>query len=288
MLLKLIDPSNFHGIIVPTLTPFIKSLLSKKLVVDITSQDKDIERLFNAGCHAIFLGSYAGEGRFIDMSNWRRSIKAGAKKIYQLGHHIPIMVGVLRDDIKQVIECAEFAERNGADAIVFAPLLGGNPEDIQVRLSLLKKAIRLPIILYNNPKDFGGNNLPEDFIEKVVRDSQIVGIKDSSGNTGSDNFFNFLIGVMKDHQHFHVFQGSTIKAGYGLLQEAWGLVPREAEIDPKLFVSFFEIPLKPVGDQKKIETLRLQINNGGGNKYIKEELKKLGIFKTSLMYSKSL
>ena len=116
---ELLKASQLSGIIVPLITPFIKQ--GPQTVVDVCSQNRQIRRLIDAGVQGIFLGSNAGQGREMTVDNWKSSIKSGIESVVGVDSNIPVVVGVLRENLDEAVELAHFAEEAGADALVLAP-----------------------------------------------------------------------------------------------------------------------------------------------------------------------
>lgn len=287
---NLLKATDLSGIIVPLMTPFIRAENGFGKIVDVESQDRQIDRLMSAGVHGIFLGSNAGEGRVIDVDNWKLSIKEGIKSVKKRDADLPVVVGVLRENIEEVMELAKFAEENGADAIVLAP--GFTHADPYLTVNKVIFETKIPIVLYNNPEFHNkidkvlddNNNLPIDFL-KSIQSNRVIGVKDTSRKT--DYFAELL--KLRNFNTFHVFQGDT---GTGDFFNCDGMVPVEANIWPEALISLWEEGnkteyydvLEYFRENKKtgVGTLRLIINilNQPNPKH-----PSLRIFDTNLMYS---
>jgi dihydrodipicolinate synthase/N-acetylneuraminate lyase len=265
------------GIIVPLMTPFKKE--GSKIFVDVDSQESLIKRLIGAKVHGIFLGSNAGEGRIMDVDNWKISIKSGIQTVADAKSNIPIVVGVLRENLDEAIELAKFAEENGAKALVITPgYTKGNPYMTRDRIL---KSTSLPIILYNNPEFQVEGNLPIDFFKDSIKYSQIIAVKDTSRNP---EYFSELLQLRKVDS-FLVFQGDT-KAGLDeSIKLCDGMVAVEANVYPEALVKLWEQGTK----EDLAEVLKYfgenSEQNGGTLRFIKKLLnEQLDVFETRLMF----
>ena len=240
---NLLTAPQLSGIIVPLMTPFKRTDDGQGKTVDTASQDLLIKRLITVGVHGIFLGSNAGEGRQMDVANWKLSINSGIESVRSTDAHIPVVVGVLRKDLKEVVSLALYAQKQGADALVLAP--GFTEADIYDTRNKVMQATNIPIVLYNNPEFHGdrsdlddGKNLPITFIGNSAKSERIIGVKDTSRS------LTYLAQLLKyrDPNSFHVFQGNTEGNGYinEISADCDGMVPVEANVYPEALVKLWE------------------------------------------------
>lgn len=208
------------------MTPFEQTPAG--IQVDIQSQDMQLRRLVDIGVHSVFLGSNAGEGRYMSIPDWETSISRGIASVHaaEIEKSVPVFVGVLRENLDEVIACAKFAEESGADALVFAP--GYTKGDMLENLTRLIQETSLPIMLYNNPEfQVGNHNIPLEFVGLASQLDQVIGIKDTSR---SYTYFKELL-TFRDAGTFHVVQGDTkTKHLNEQLADIDGMVPVEANV----------------------------------------------------------
>jgi dihydrodipicolinate synthase/N-acetylneuraminate lyase len=273
----IVKASGFSGIIVPLMTPFKKD--GSKIVVDVVSQDRQIKRLIEAGVHGIFLGSNAGEGRIVDVDNWKISIKSGLQTVVNTKSKISTVVGVLRENLSEAIALAQFAKNNGADALVITP--GYTAEDPYITRDKILESTKLPIILYNNPEFQKAGNLPISFFQDSVKHRQIIAVKDTSRNP---EYFSELL-QLRNADTFHVFQGNTQAGMFDSLKLCDGMVPVEANVYPEALVKLWEH-----GTNTDLASILKyfkdnQEQNGGILRFIKKLLNnQLHVYETDLMY----
>jgi dihydrodipicolinate synthase/N-acetylneuraminate lyase len=277
-----LQAEELSGIIDPLMTPFLRrNTENERSIVDTVSQHKLIKKLIEKGVHSIFLGSNAGEGRQMDPDNWLRSIKAGIDSVNSINPNIPVVVGVLREDMNEVIDFAISAKKFGARAIVYSP--GYTNYNMYLGLKKLISETGMSIILYNNPEFQPCQvNIPFKFIEYAVSFPNVIGIKDTSRDL--KYFINLL--TLRNRETFHVFQGDTdtqyLDEQLGCID---GMVPVQANIAPDVLVTAWN------GDgtqrlkdfSKKFDILKQ--TNGGTLKAIKRELAgPAGIFTSDELY----
>ncbi|MCQ4924358.1 4-hydroxy-tetrahydrodipicolinate synthase [Tissierella carlieri] len=96
-----------------------------------------------------------------------------------------IIVGTACESTKETIALSEKMAELGADAVLLLPpnyFKGGMKEDILYKyFTDVADAISIPVMIYNMPGNTG-INLSSALIAKLSKHSNIVGIKDTSGN----------------------------------------------------------------------------------------------------------
>lgn len=104
--------------------------------------------------------------------------------IDRVAHRIPVIAGTGSNCTQTAIELSREAQEYGADAILsVTPYYNKATQGgLVAHFGAVAEAIDLPIILYNVPSRTGCNILPETAVELARKYSNIVGIKDASGN----------------------------------------------------------------------------------------------------------
>ncbi|MBU5313695.1 4-hydroxy-tetrahydrodipicolinate synthase [Tissierella carlieri] len=120
-----------------------------------------------------------------------------------------IIVGTACESTKETIALSEKMAELGADAVLLLPpnyFKGGMKEDILYKyFTDVADAISIPVMIYNMPGNTG-INLSSALIAKLSKHSNIVGIKDTSGNIVQ------ISEIVRDtNDDFAVFAGN---AGY--------------------------------------------------------------------------
>lgn len=283
-------PHELCGIFVPTASPFINNRHGGAIEFDIVSHIRLITRLADERLNldGLFLCSNAGQGREMPVNMIKESIYTGIQASRLVNKNLPVVVGALRKDVNEVTEVAKYAEENGADAIVLAP--GFTEGDMEKNLKKVLEETNLPIIFYNNPQFQKGANIPLEFIEKAIKDKRIIGMKDTSSETGGMEYFEELLKRFQS-KDFHVLQGNT-KAGLDKsILKADGMVPVQANIFGRELVELLDKShdyqpqiLTLILDTFKIKKTEFNVNSTIG--VIKRLLVEEGIFTSDIDYVK--
>lgn len=128
----------------------------------------------------------SGEGAFLSDSQWEEVVSCVAR-----GTKKPVIAGVLKDTIDDIISVAKKASQLGCVAIIVSVPKGSNDEIVRYFEELTSK-IELPIVLYNTEHS---PILNTTCIEQVDKIKGVVGIKDSSLNA---EFFAKLVALKSE------------------------------------------------------------------------------------------
>lgn len=206
-----------NGIIPAVITPM------KDGEIDYTATEKHIDLLIKQGVHGLFILGTNGE--FHVLSNEEK--EAYAKfVIHYTDDRVPVYVGVGECGTKETIKLAKAIEKLQPTALtVISPyMVKHSQKELENHFRLIAHSVKLPIILYNIPSNTGVNIDPSTL--KALEDcSNIVGIKDSSGNM--DNLQGY-IEATKSNPEFSVLVGSDSKILAGLKLGAKGAVASTA------------------------------------------------------------
>lgn len=281
---EFLQPSEFQGIFIPTVTPFKRSM--RGICLDLPSLKKHIAFLANPSSQAggLFLGSNARQGRDMPISMLKTSIEHGLNTAREVNPDLPIVAGALRNEFNEVIDVAKFAEQIGADAVVIAPgFIKDAPSDL---LPKIISKTRLPIIIYNNPGFQNKKNLSIEFIREAAENPQVIGIKDSSSD---EEYFRNVLNIFHSKGK-KVMQGSTKEGLKKNILEADGMVPVEANIYPRILAGVLDKSheYRYPHDLEKILQLisPIKAEFGGTAGYVVHRLFKEGVFERNLTYPK--
>lgn len=162
------------GIIAYTVTPFNCSG-----GVNLSVLDNITENLINSGANAITALGSVGECVYLDDSEWQVVAK---RSIEIVNKRMPIIIGISELSTSKASQKAIFAENQGADAIMLAPLkyYGLSEDEIYTYFSSVSDAVSIPVMLYNNPAT-SGIDMSSTFILSMVEGiKNICMVKDSS------------------------------------------------------------------------------------------------------------
>lgn len=201
---------------------------------------KQINRQINAGVDAIFcLGT---NGEFYIM-NMEEKIRVMEIFVDEAKGRVPVYAGTGCVSTKDTIELSKKAKEIGVDILsVITPYFAAlNQDELYAHFSELAEAVDLPIVMYNIPMR-AGNALAPATVGKLARNhSNIVGVKDSSGN-----FNNILsyIAATEDIPTFSVLSGNDALILYTLMAGGAGGITAIANILPEIMVSIYQNYIK--------------------------------------------
>ena len=170
-----------------------------------------IDYLIDAGVHGLISGGSTGEN-YAQTTTERVEIARFTKE--RIAGRVPLVVGTGTMLTADSIAMAEGARDMGAEAILLASPPYAVPTDRENALNALaiEKAAGLPVMLYNYPHRTG-TMMGEEFLDRVGRNRNFCGIKESSGD------INRLHMLARDYPHIQLGCGMDDQA---LEFFAWG------------------------------------------------------------------
>ncbi len=197
---------NLEGIYTPVVTP-----LRSDGSFDLDGLSDIVEHLVAAGVHGLISGGSTGENytqtveERIGLARFTHGILKG---------RLPLVVGTGSMRTPDSIALASAAREMGADAILLGTPPYAVPTERENALNALAidRAADLPIILYNYPGRMGVH-MGEEFLDRVGRSRNFIGIKESSGD------INRVHLLARDYPHIQMSCGMDDQA---LEFFAWG------------------------------------------------------------------
>ena len=195
-----------EGIYTPLITPF-----TADGSFDLDALAELIERLIGAGVHGLISGGSTGEN-YAETVDER--LELARFVIQRTAGRVPVIVGTGAMRTPDSIALAQGARDMGAEAILLGTPPYSVPTEQENALNALAidRACGLPIILYNYPGRMGVE-MGRDFLDRVGRSKNVVGIKESSGD------INRVHLLARDYPHIQMSCGMDDQA---LEFFAWG------------------------------------------------------------------
>ena len=197
---------KLEGIYTPLITPF-----AGDGSIDYKVLARLIENLIAAGVHGLISGGSTGEN-YAETVEERLEI---ARFIVKAANgRLPVFVGTGAMRTPDSVALAAGAKAMGADGL----LLGTPPYSVPterenaINALTIDRAADLPIILYNYPGRMGVE-MGRDFLDRVGRSKNFIGIKESSGD------INRVHLLARDYPHIQLSCGMDDQA---LEFFAWG------------------------------------------------------------------
>lgn len=262
---------NFEGIITPMLTPFDSK---GNINVEVTNQF--VNKLIDGGVNGLFILGTNGE---FHTMNDEEKIELAKATIKAANKRVPVYVGVGGNSTQNVIDLAKTMEVLGADALsVITPyFLIPSDQEIIDHYKSIAASVKLPIILYNIPKNTGVCLTPE-IVRELADIENIVAIKDSSGKmenilayleAGKDKEMDVLVG--SDSIMLKAFQAGAVGAIAGTSNIL-------VDLDVRLFQNFKEGNMEEATRlQGEIEVLRVALKLGTVPSVLKKAVELTGI-----------
>ena len=140
-----------------------------------------IEDQINGGTDCIIVCGTTGEASTLSHEEHLECIKFVVDKV---NHRIPVVAGTGSNCTETAIYLSKEAEKYGVDGLlVVSPYYNKATQNgLKKHFKAIADAVKVPIILYNVPSRTGCNILPETAVAMAEESSNIVAIKEASGN----------------------------------------------------------------------------------------------------------
>lgn len=166
----------FKGTGTALITPF-----KQDLSVDFDSVRKIVQHQIENEIDALIVLGTTGESPVINYDERRKLISLVVEEA--IGK-VPVIVGTGANDTKKVVDNNKQAEELKADGVLIVnPYYNkGTQESLLEHYKYISERTTLPIILYNVPSRTGMNILPETAVRIHKTCSNVVAIKEASGD----------------------------------------------------------------------------------------------------------
>lgn len=215
------------GIVPPVLTP-----LDDSGAVDVTSLDRLVDHLLDAGVDGLFVLGSSGQVAYLTDAERDLVVE---RVVARAAGRVPVVAGTPELTAPRVIERAQAAERLGAAAVVVtAPLYALNDaRETAEHFRMIARAVGVPVIAYDVPVRVH-TKLGVDLLLALAAEGAIAGVKDSSGD---DVSFRLLVRANRAAgSPLRITTGHEVMVDGMLLLGADGAVPGLANVDPAGYV----------------------------------------------------
>lgn len=240
--------SVFEGAAVALVTPFTATG-----EVDYDNLGKLIEFQIENKTDSIVACGTTGEASTLSHEEHLDVIRYTVKKV---AGRVPVIAGTGSNCTETAIYLSQEAEKAGADALLLVtPYYNkATQKGLVEHFVKVAESVKLPIILYNVPSRTGCNIKPETVMQMVERASNIVGIKEASGDIVQ---IAQLAAISKGR--IDIYSGNDDQivpvmslGGKGVISVLSNVAPREAH---DIVMSYLE------GDVKKSCKMQLEALN---------------------------
>jgi 4-hydroxy-tetrahydrodipicolinate synthase len=190
---------NLGAIVTAMVTPF-----DDKGRLNLREAQRLARWLVGRGNDGLVIAGSTGEGQTLD-AHERVDLWKAVKDA--VGNDAAVIANAGTNSTRESVEAVKAAERAGADGIrAVVPYYNKPPQSgMLAHFGALADATPLPIVIYNIPGRSVANMLPETLLELARRHSNIVGVKESSGDLKQIGFIlrdrskDFLVWSGDDH-----------------------------------------------------------------------------------------
>ena len=233
---------QLKGSIVALVTPFLEDN-----TIDYVAFEKLIELQIAAQTAGIVICGTTGESPSISDEEFEKMLTLAVSKF---GSRISIIAGSGLNDTQKTIQRSLIAQKAGVAATLIVNPYYNKPTEqgLYKHFEAIAQAIDLPIILYNVPGRTASNLLPKTAFRLANNFSNIVGIKEASGDL---NQINELIINRPDG--FLIYSGDDALTLPIMACGGDGVISVVANVIPKPFAEMLRACLE--NDWKKAQIL---------------------------------
>ena len=146
--------------------------------LDLVMFEKNIHAQLDAGVHGIILGGTLGEASTL-LDEEKRTLVREAVRI--VNGTVPVIINIAEQTTKAAIEAARKAEEDGAKGLMMLPPMRYKADDRETVTfyKAVANSTSLPIMIYNNPVDYG-IEVTIDMFEELLECDNIQAVKEST------------------------------------------------------------------------------------------------------------
>ncbi len=154
--------------------------------LDLENFKVNIKAQLDAGVHGIVLGGTLGEASTLTELEKRTLVR---ETVSYVNGAVPVIINIAEQSTKAAIELAEMAKEDGASGLMMLPPMRYKADDRETVTYFRKVAqsTTLPIMIYNNPVDYG-IEVTLDMFDELLRDCpNIQAVKESTRDISNIN-----------------------------------------------------------------------------------------------------
>ena len=232
---------SWQGVMPALLTPF-KSNDS----IDFLTFEKNTRAQLDAGVHGLVLGGTLGEASTLRLEEKSELIQEA--KLISNGS-VPVIMNVAEASTSEALKSVTQALRDGADGLMVLPPIrykADSRETVHYFQSIAKHS-DLPIMIYNNPVDYG-IEVTIPMFEELLQCETIQAVKESTRVTSNITKLRNAFG-----QRLAILTGVDTIAFESLMLGADGWVAGLVDAFPKETVAIYELVKK--GEYAKAKSI---------------------------------
>jgi len=202
--------------------------------LDLAMFETNIKAQLEAGVHGIILGGTLGEASTL-LEQEKRTLVREAVRI--VSGKVPVIMNIAEQTTRGAIETAKKAEEDGAKGLMMLPPMRYKADDRETvtYFKAVANATSLPIMVYNNPVDYG-IEVTLDMFEQFAECSNIQAVKESTRDLSNITRMKNRFG-----DRFKILSGVDTLALESLLMGADGWVAGLVCAFPAETVAIYEL-----------------------------------------------
>lgn len=219
----------WQGIYPALLTPF-----TANDEIDYPMFQKNLDAQIAAGVAGIIIGGSLGEASTLTSKEKAEFLSYCVKNV---NGKVPVIINVAEQSTKVAVEMAQEAEKLGADGLMLLPPLKykADDEEVVTYFQAVAKATSLPILIYNNPVDYG-IKVSIAMFEQLAPYANIQAVKESTRDLA--NITNM---INKFGDRFKILGGVDTISLESMMLGASGLVAGLVDAFPAETVAMYKL-----------------------------------------------
>lgn len=164
---------NWEGIYPAMLSPF-----DENGNLDFDMFAKNIEAQVEAGVHGLIIAGSLGEASVLSNEEKYELLKHALKVV---NGRLPVLLNIAENTTADAIKVAITSENLGADGLMLLPPMRYKSDDRETvaYFRAVAQSTTLPILIYNNPVDYG-TYVSLDMFEELLLEPNIQAVKEST------------------------------------------------------------------------------------------------------------
>jgi len=158
--------------------PAVTTKFTDNDALDLSMFETNIKAQLDAGVHGIILGGTLGEASTLSDDEKRTLVREAVRIV---DGKIPVIINIAEQTTKGAIEAARKAKEDGASGLMMLPPMRYKADDREtmVYFKTVANSTDLPIMVYNNPVDYG-IEVTLDMFAELIECPNIQAVKEST------------------------------------------------------------------------------------------------------------
>lgn len=159
--------------------PAVTTKFNDQDKLDLDMFKVNIQAQLDAGVHGIILGGTLGEASTLNEEEKRTLVR---ETVAYVDGKVPVIINIAESSTKDAVEMALLAEEDGASGLMMLPPMRYKADGRETMTYFKKVAhsTSLPIMIYNNPVDYGIEVSLDMFEELLEECPNIEAVKEST------------------------------------------------------------------------------------------------------------